>query len=382
MASEEVGDRLEADDTDGEEHGLETAEQLFGSEKISSDTVVSILECPVCMLAPRSGPIYQCPIGHLVCKECQPSLSKCPICGAKYKLKTLTRNFFAESVLDLLERKCRYELFGCSFFTKASDELLSHEENCDKKPCVPLRRKVSRSVEDGHNENNNNEIANIDEEDEEEEVDEEEEEEDDENVIEVEDIFVSNFAFVVVLLRAYILEFASPGRVAGSQGNGYFFEYFLLFLLCVWLYHVWAENGFHILMDETSPYIAGWFAVIVLTLMVLKSCYGSLPVIEGEGEEAVISDLRLQGVINIVKPLLTFSTGLFCCFIHAWVYDLREESKFVLGCVMSVSLVLSMVEVFWNVQSQMDQFYYVIFWLQSFFIVLPFGMIGRHFLEF
>ena len=33
-------------------------------------------------------------------------------------------------------------------------------------------------------------------------------------------------------------------------------------------------------------------------------------------------------------------------------------------------------------QAQMDLFYYIIFWLQSFFIVLPFGMIGRHFLEF
>ena len=33
------------------------------------------------------------------------------------------------------------------------------------------------------------------------------------------------------------------------------------------------ENGFHIMLDETSPYIAGWFAVTVLTLMLLKYVY-------------------------------------------------------------------------------------------------------------
>ena len=60
----------------------------------------------------------------------------------------------------------------------------------------------------------------------------------------------------------------------------------------------------------------------------------------------------------------------------------REESFFVLGCVLAISLLLSGMEVVWDMQVQMDQFYYVIFWLQSFFIVLPFGMIGRHFLEF
>ena len=30
------------------------------------------------------------------------------------------------------------------------------------------------------------------------------------------------------------------------------------------------ENGFHIMLDETSPYIAGWFAATVIGLMVLK----------------------------------------------------------------------------------------------------------------
>ena len=68
------------------------------------------------------------------------------------------------------------------------------------------------------------------------EEDDEEEEDEEEDVIEVEDVFVSNFAFIVVLLRAYMLEFA---KYDPADSDNFFFEYFLLFLLCVWLYHVW-----------------------------------------------------------------------------------------------------------------------------------------------
>ena len=67
----------------------------------------------------------------------------------------------------------------------------------------------------------------------------EEEEDEEEDVIEVEDVFVSNFAFIVVLLRAYMLEFA---KYDPADSDNFFFEYFLLFLLCVWLYHVWQVN--------------------------------------------------------------------------------------------------------------------------------------------
>lgn len=51
-------------------------------------------------------------------------------------------------------------------------------------------------------------------------------------------------------------------------------------------------------------------------------------------------------------------------------------------CVLSLSALLSGAELFWSLQSSMDQFYYVLFWLQSFFIVLPFGLVGRNFMEF
>lgn len=345
--------------------------------ELDGDSVLAYLECPVCILPPRSSPIYQCPTGHIVCCECQPSLTRCPICNVRFR-KILTRDFFAEKLLELLERKCRFEIFGCSFSSKASSTLVEHESSCACKPQHQIRRrkrKESASSQEDNIENGGDEGEDDNEEEPlEEDLQEEEEEEDEEDVIEVEDVFVSNFAFIVVLLRAYMLEFA---KYDPSVSDNFFFEYFLLFLLCIWLYHVWQENGFHILLDETSPFIACWFAATVLVLMLLKSLY--LGETEAEKEEA---EAVYDGVMAFAKPAITFSTGLVCCAIHAYVYDLRGESWFVLGCVMVISVILAGLEALWDLQSQMDLFYYIIFWLQSFFIVLPFGMIGRHFLEF
>ena len=89
---------------------------------------------------------------------------------------------------------------------------------------------------------------------------------------------------------------------------------------------------------------------------------------------AMFYDLTLKKFINEYVQHFCYDKLQFTFF--------REESFFVLGCVLAISLLLSGMEVVWGMQVQMDQFYYVIFWLQSFFIVLPFGMIGRHFLEF
>ena len=39
-----------------------------------------LIECPVCFESIGSTPIYQCPNGHVACKECFPKLSECPSC--------------------------------------------------------------------------------------------------------------------------------------------------------------------------------------------------------------------------------------------------------------------------------------------------------------
>jgi len=174
-----------------------------------------------------------------------------------------TRDFFAEKVLDKLERKCRFELFDCEFSTSSSDALVEHETQCEQKPPVPVKRKRAAAAIAAQENNEDNE-----EEDEDEEDDDEEDEggEDEEDVLE--DIFVSNFAFVVVLLRAYMLEFGDV-----TKHNNMYLEYFLLFLLLVWVYYVWQENRFAMLLDETSPFIAAYFVLVVLCLVSLKALY-------------------------------------------------------------------------------------------------------------
>ena len=105
---------------------------------------------------------------------------------------------------------------------KRKDSTSNQEENIEN----------GNGAEEGDNEQEPLEEDLLEEED-------EEEEDEEEDVIEVEDVFVSNFAFIVVLLRAYMLEFA---KYDPADSDNFFFEYFLLFLLCVWLYHVWQVN--------------------------------------------------------------------------------------------------------------------------------------------
>ena len=67
------------------------------------------LECPVCLMLPRSAPIYQCSIGHHLCHECYRNLSdakcpQCPQCPKSCFNKKPTRSFLAEKLLEYIER--------------------------------------------------------------------------------------------------------------------------------------------------------------------------------------------------------------------------------------------------------------------------------------
>ena len=266
--------------------------------------------------------------GHLICSECQPSLLRCPICDIKYR-SCLTRDFFAEKLLEHLDRRCRYQHFGCDTSYKDSRELVEHEADCEHKPAQPVakRKKIREDVGDDNQE---------------EEESDEDEEEDEEEEIEIEDVFLSNFAFILVLLRAYVLEFVhyDADRVIPDNLN---FEYLLVFLLCAWLYHSWQENGFHLMLDETSPFMAAWFMSLVLLVMMLKVSFSPW----------TSPDLMAAYLVLVaqLKPALTLLTGVFSCSVHCFVHDLwREENVFVLSCVLAISLALSSIEIFWSLQ--------------------------------
>ena len=260
-----------------------------------------------------------------MCSECQPSLIRCPICDIKYR-SCLTRDFFAEKLLEHLERRCRYQHFGCEMSHKDSGQLGEHEAECEHKPEQPvtLRRKKREEVDDGEEESD------------------EDEEEEEEDEIEVEDVFLSNFAFILVLLRAYIIEFVDYDQGLKTPDN-LNFEYLLVFLLCVWLYHSWQENGFQLMLDETSPFIAVWFMSLMLMVMMLKVFFSPW------GSPELMASYKV--LVSQLKPALTLLTGLFSCSVHCFVHELwREENVFVLSCVLLLSLVLSALEIFWSMQ--------------------------------
>ncbi len=64
---------------------------------ISTDELKEFLECPVCLRVPRSTPVYQCDRGHIVCNECHPKLSLCPMCRCPMGH---TRSLISEKVMN------------------------------------------------------------------------------------------------------------------------------------------------------------------------------------------------------------------------------------------------------------------------------------------
>jgi len=97
------------------------------------------VECPVCLILPRSSPILVCRAGHSVCCECFPRLGRtyrsrrCPICQAKY-CNPPARNFLAEKLLESLNRGCRFDYQGCDFSSRSSESLVAHECHCTHRP--------------------------------------------------------------------------------------------------------------------------------------------------------------------------------------------------------------------------------------------------------
>ncbi|XP_050312933.1 uncharacterized protein LOC126747987 [Anthonomus grandis grandis] len=95
---------------------------------------LKIVECPVC-LEYMLPPIYQCIIGHSICKKCKENQPQCPTCKSEF---AKTQNFTLESmILNSLTYPCKYE--GCEFQSKARD-IRRHQATCDFGPFTcPLK---------------------------------------------------------------------------------------------------------------------------------------------------------------------------------------------------------------------------------------------------
>jgi len=88
------------------------------------------MECPVCLETPRSGPIYSCRKGHIICKECEPKVAKCPTCR---DIHTDCRSLIAEKLLEATLKDtpvaCKYRGSGCQFEDLVVN-LVEHESSC------------------------------------------------------------------------------------------------------------------------------------------------------------------------------------------------------------------------------------------------------------
>ena len=112
---------------------------VFGREILTRLDIEKELECPVCLIIPRTPPIFLCKTGHSVCFECFPRLTRnyrsrrCPICQAKY-CNPPARNFLAEKLLECVEKRCRFDFRGCDYMSRDCDHLTKHEDQCEFKP--------------------------------------------------------------------------------------------------------------------------------------------------------------------------------------------------------------------------------------------------------
>ena len=99
------------------------------------------LECPMCFIVPRSGPVPSCSAGHIVCSSCRKNLSECPTC--RRPLSDDHFNSLAATLIEKVKHKCKYSECEETDFLK---RLEYHEKICPERiitcPYLNCRVKV------------------------------------------------------------------------------------------------------------------------------------------------------------------------------------------------------------------------------------------------
>lgn len=88
--------------------------------------VREVVECPVCYSVPKFAPIYRCSNGHVLCRDCNRKISKCPSCKVDLHNE---RCLISEKLIATLLFSCKYIDYGCMAEKKAN-ELEVHEISC------------------------------------------------------------------------------------------------------------------------------------------------------------------------------------------------------------------------------------------------------------
>lgn len=92
----------------------------------NGDIIRRITECVICKEY-MSPPIHCCQTGHIICSNCEKSVSKCPTCLAPF---SSTRNYAVEELCNNVIIPCQNTT--CDFVGGLKD-LHIHEEKCDVK---------------------------------------------------------------------------------------------------------------------------------------------------------------------------------------------------------------------------------------------------------
>jgi len=87
---------------------IESEETLRANYEDLVSSLAAKVECPVCFEVPKSGPIFSCVNGHLVCKECR--RDTCPTCRAPLGRST---SLLALTVIQQIPHPCKFEPQGC-----------------------------------------------------------------------------------------------------------------------------------------------------------------------------------------------------------------------------------------------------------------------------
>jgi len=111
--ADEAEDKEEdKEDEEDEEEEEEIPKKKFKREKQNMSDIFahtnadirSWIECPVCMITPRRGYIYQCYNGHVTCSTCYQRLkqdhNRCPECNEPYQRDKDNRCLMAEKLRD------------------------------------------------------------------------------------------------------------------------------------------------------------------------------------------------------------------------------------------------------------------------------------------
>ena len=330
------------------------------------------LECPVCLLTPRQPPIFICPLGHNICQECRPRLARCPVC--KEKFTPGARNYFAEKILDQLERKCRFEIFNCDFSTCDSQDLVHHENICDKKQTLQdlLKPDDKSDEDDAENQHDDNPIEdnlapvmlNLN--------------------LEYDYRPMQHYlAFTVVFLRAFINQVCFKLNIwselafillviliIGLRRSKIFLEFIENFQPDPFNNQVEPlRNNLRFLTYRVSNQyfqcLVYWIILVIWIIALMKVPH-VFPVLTDN--QTRIAFYVFKARLDVLKPLLVVMTSFFAVLYHVIFERNRLDRKLLLRGVSLVILPVVCavnVELFKHVGSSfIDQTYCLIFWIQ------------------